>query len=282
MPEAEAGDTAPVQQDFDLLHQVVRDAGAMGLDYYHRADVEVRDKGGNDPVTEADLAIDSFLKDKLQTARPHYGWLSEETEDDRDRLDAPRCWIVDPIDGTRAFVNRRPEWCVAAALVEQGEPIAAAVFNPLTDEYYTAVKGLGAFLNGEKISVDNPDALAGARILTTSSDLRKRLWTTHFSDIERFHINSLAYKISLVAAAKYDAFFSLRGCNDWDIAGATLIAEEAGLDVTDLLGARLAFNQPRTRHGAMVVAPKQMADEIRHRLKELLSSEARLPGDRPA
>lgn len=155
--------------DEALLHGAVRAAGALALSFFGSGIVG-RQKADNTPVSDADLEVNRLLHASLKGPRPDYGWLSEESVDDPSRLDAARVWIVDPIDGTRAFLAGTPEWTIAVALVEHGKPVLAAVFNPATAEMFTARRGCGAFLNGEPISVTTHEGIEGARMIATKGD----------------------------------------------------------------------------------------------------------------
>lgn len=140
------------EEDHALLCEAVRAASAIALDFCKRG-FEVREKNPGDPVTEADLAVDEALKTRLMGARPDYGWLSEESDAGPDRLTAPRVWVIDPIDGTKGFVDGNHEWVVSAALVEDGRPVAAVVANPNTGQFVEAMKGGGTRVNGRSVRV---------------------------------------------------------------------------------------------------------------------------------
>ena len=160
-------------QDAQLLFDTVRQAGELGRSLAGTS-VECWNKPDGSQVTVADLAINALIARALRPARPAYGWLSEETPDDELRLSHARIWIIDPIDGTRAFIEHRNEWCVAAALIEHGRPIAAAVFRPMADEFYSAIAGEGASLNGAALRAADSGALQGARLAGNSAALGLR------------------------------------------------------------------------------------------------------------
>lgn len=240
--------------DHDLLVSAAREAGAIALNYF-KDGVKSWDKKPNDPVSEADLEIDQLLKDRLLGARPDYGWLSEETEDDGSRLTKSRTWVIDPIDGTRAFIEGRPEFAVCAALVEDGRPIAAVVFNPATDEFFDAIKGGGARLNGRPIRVGASDSLERIELLSTEKTHRKLLeWAPECRSVERTYLNSIAYRMVLVAAGKYDAMVSIHYMNDWDLAAADLIVCESGGIATDYAGNTFKYDGPATRQLCLVAS----------------------------
>ena len=203
--------------------------------------------------------------------RPGYGWLSEESADDPARLDARRVWIVDPIDGTRAFVLDKQQWVISVALVEGGQPVAAAIYNPSRDEMFTACLGEGAQFNGTAIEVSRHDALHGAHILTPASVAKRTGWSGPGApDVETSFVYSIAYRLALVAAGRADGLISLGRKNEWDVAAGTLIVQEAGGLVTTTAGADYAFNKPapvcdgtvaapERLHGALVLALRRLA-----------------------
>ncbi len=234
---------------------IVRDAGAIALDYFGARPNRVWDKGGaQGPVSEADLAVDAFLRDRLGALTPGYGWLSEETEDDLSRLEAPRVWTVDPIDGTRAFVRGRPHFTIAVALVEAGRPLLGIVYAPALDEMYEAILGGGARLNESAISVTTREQLAGSRILMHRQLLFSRRWTAPWPEVATDMVNSIAYRIALVAAGRFDACLTLNPKSDWDIAAAELILREAGGRMTTHEGKGYVYNRRRPRHRDVVAA----------------------------
>ncbi len=236
-----------------LLASLVREAGALALSYFRRGPAQWT-KGGGDPVSEADIAVDSLLRERLLDAFPGYGWLSEETEDDPGRLDRDRVWIVDPIDGTRAFLEGRPEFAVAAALVAGRRPVCGCVFNPATGEFFEAVRGGGARLNGETIRVAGRTGFAGARLLATARTVRRAIETANAAPAAWDAVNSVAYRMALVARGRYDATLSLGPKSDWDLAAADLIVAEAGGLATDRDGVAYAYNGPAARQPSLIAA----------------------------
>ena len=223
-------------------------------------------KPGVSPVSEADLAVDKLLAEDLRGARPDYGWLSEETVDDRARLDRNRVFIVDPIDGTRAFLAGGDEWTVSVAVVEAGRPIAGAVFCPVRDEMFTARRGGGAFLNGAPISVSGQGTVAGATLtgphsIVANSDVLAAGFVG--TDILR----SLAYRLVTVAAGRVDVGAARGGPSDWDLAAADLLVQEAGGKLTDVKGQLLTYNRPRTGHPGLIAAPDGLIAAARDALR---------------
>ena len=233
--------------DLALLVAAAREAGAIAMDYA-RDGFASWDKAKGDPVTEADIAIDRLLRQRLLDARPDYGWLSEETADDPARLDRQRVFVVDPIDGTRAYIKGAPHFCVSIAVVEGDRPVHACIFNPATDELFAAEVGGGARLNDQIISVSDRAQMPGARVIGTRGLFTHPSWATPWPELDINDRNSIAYTIALVASGGFDASVTLSGKSDWDIAAADLIIAEAGGHATDHLGNRFRYNQPVTRH----------------------------------
>ena len=235
-----------MNSDLSIAKTAAIEAGGIILNYY-KADYEIKDKGYHNPVTTADNAADTRLKEILMVARPNYGWLSEETVDSPERLTKDRVWIVDPLDGTKEFIEGVPHFVVSVALVENGNPIVGVLYNPVTAETFTAAKGEGAELNGEKIQCATKDNVGNMVILNSRSETRRGLWAPYdgtFGELRA--IGSVAYKLGLTAAGKADIFASLRPKNEWDICAGNCIINEAGGKLIDLKGNRVVFNREKT------------------------------------
>lgn len=252
--------------DLALLIEAVRDAGALALSYFGRQP-EACLKPDGTQVSDADLAVDAALRARLTGARPAYGWLSEETADDGRRLETPRVWIVDPIDGTRAFLKERPEWTVAAALVEHGRPVLAAVYNPPKDEFFRAARGAGAHLNDRPIQVSDREDLAGCRLFASRGLLRRDIWEQPWPELETVWVNSIAYRLALVAAGRGEGTLSLSRKSDWDLAAADLLVHEAGGAVTTRAGEALTYNRPRPEHDSVVAAGAKLHPALLERTR---------------
>ena len=259
--------------DIALLVAAGREAGAIALDFARRG-FSTWDKSKGDPVTEADIAIDRHLRQRLLAARPDYGWLSEETADDPDRLGRARVFVVDPIDGTRAFIKGKPHFSVSLAVVEAGRPVAACIFNPATDELFEAGLGAGARLNGGTIRVTDRAEMTGARVIGPDGIFTSPRWPTPWPKLEAASRNSIAYTIALVASGQFDASVTLSGKSDWDIAAADLIVAEAGGKATDHLGRAFQYNQPVTRHLNAISGGPALHDWLVEKLKEFPATSA--------
>ena len=240
----------PLEEDFALLQDAVRGAGAVALSHFEAAESKVWEKSKNNPVTDADLAVNDHLSEALRTARPDYGWLSEETQDDYSRHSCPRTWVVDPIDGTRAFIDRRPHFAVSVALIEDGRAIAGCVFNPLKDEFYAAMEGAGATLNGEPIRATSRSRIEGCRMVGYPRKFRRQGWP----EMEIRISNSMAYRMVMVAAGKVDATVSFTPKSDWDVAAAEVIAREAGAVTSNLDGVPFRYDADSVREFGVVCA----------------------------
>jgi len=247
----------------DLLASAVRDAGRLALDYFRpgaRTSAQVKTKVGGSPVTDADLAADSLLKRRLREALPEAGWLSEETVDDFERLERRSLIVVDPIDGTRAFVIGDPRWAVSAALVVNGRPIAGVVHAPALDETYAAARGAGATLNGVELAAAGgwpPSTAAGPKsiIQTMAAEFGLPVEITP-------RVPSLAYRLCLAARGAVDFAVAAENSHDWDIAAADLLLEEAGARLIDASGERLLYNDRHVRRSALLAAPESSAARL--------------------
>ena len=230
----------------ELLEQVIaatRAAGALTLQYFG-GNYEIEDKGGGDPLTTADLAADAYLKETLLAIRPDCGWLSEETVDDHKRLEREALWIVDPIDGTREFVEGIPEYVVSVALVEAGEPTLAVIYNPAGEELFAAVKSGGTFLNGSRVFCSDISDLAEAAATVSRSEIKRGEIDPYRSHIRELRpVGSVAYKLALAAAGACDLNFSVQPKNEWDICAGDLLVREAGGLMLERSGQVRIYNQ---------------------------------------
>jgi myo-inositol-1(or 4)-monophosphatase len=247
----------PLEEDYELLKTAVREAGALANGYF-KQELEVHKKPDGSEVSEADLAVDAALKLDLTTRRKAYGWLSEESPDDRERLKHSRVWMIDPIDGTGAFLRHIPEWTVSAALVEDGVPVLGVVYNPAKDEFFHALRGHGAFLNGEPIHTTDRATLEGARMIASGGLFRKKIWQEPWPQVTAEWINSVAYRMALVAAGRGDATISLSPKAEWDLAAAAVIIDEAGGIVTDHLGTPHLYNRETPKFPSLVASGKAL------------------------
>jgi myo-inositol-1(or 4)-monophosphatase len=236
----------------ERLAIAVREAGALALSTFQKP-LKSWIKGESSPVSEADIAVDHLLRERLTADTPHFAWLSEESVDDPARLDARFVWIVDPIDGTRAYIAGLPDWTVSVALVENGRPVAACLYAPVLEEFYLAVAGAGATLNGAAIAASPGTTLADARIAGPKA-LIEKLVAAEPSIAAMPRVRSLALRLARVAQGTCDAAFAGGNSHDWDLAAADLLVHEAGGALTPFDGGALIYNRPEPRHGMLVAA----------------------------
>ena len=255
-------------EELAAIEAIARQAGELALAM--RADgLTIRAKEGGSPVTNADEAVDAMLAAQLSTLCPDYGWLSEETADDPARLTKRRLFVVDPIDGTVAFMKGRPWWCVSIAVVEDGQPILGVVHAPEPGETYTAVAGGGAFLNGAPIAPSARAELAGCRMLGDAKMFQHPAWPRAWPPMQIETRNSIAYRMALVAAGAFDAALALSAKSEWDLAAADLICREAGAWVTDHRGRTFAYNRPRPSMPSLVCAAPALGPLILERVSPI-------------
>jgi myo-inositol-1(or 4)-monophosphatase len=238
-------------EDHQLIVEAARAAGVLVMPQFGR--VKSWEKVKGHPVSEADLAANALLHERLLGPRPDYGWLSEETLDEPHRLERRRVFVVDPIDGTRAFMEGRNQFSISVALVEDGVPVIGAVYNPATDEMFEAVAGQGARMNGAPLSVRDGHEFAGTRFLAGKRSFEEALGPDAARSAAVW-VNSMAYRLGLVASGDFDGAISLYGTHDWDIAAGALLVTEAGGRISLSDGSAIRFNQPNSRHGSMVAA----------------------------
>jgi myo-inositol-1(or 4)-monophosphatase len=255
-----------LSQDFDLLRQAAKEAAGLALGYLNRPLKRERKADGT-TVTEADIAIDRLLAARLREARPDYGWLSEESLENKHRLVARRVWIVDPIDGTQAFVKGADDWVIALCLAEDGVPVLSAVVNPVRNEFFEARAGNGTLLNGRRISASTHKSLDGARVAASPRPANKGTWRPPWPGARHTGVNSSIYRLALVASGRADVSFALNPKWEWDIAAGALLVTEAGGKATCKTGAPLAFNSPEARVPGLIAAAPGLHDILIERLR---------------
>jgi len=239
-------------RDGALLAATVREAGALALSKF-QTDLRSWTKGASSPVSEADIAVNNLIERRLRVATPDYGWLSEESADDKARLSQKRVWIVDPIDGTRSYLAGREDWCVSVALVEDDAPVLAAVFAPVTDEFFFAVRGGGAMLHEAPIRARSGTAFDFSRV-AGPKPIVERLGLPRDGTAIHPRIGSLALRLCRIGDGTLDIAFAGGQSRDWDLAAADLIVHEAGGRMTMLSGEPIGYNRPDVTHGVLVAA----------------------------
>lgn len=235
----------PEADDLALITEAAQGAGEIARGFFGGT-YKQWDKGKGEPVTEADLAVNRYLQDVLTKARPDYGWLSEESIDNEERKSTRRTFVVDPIDGTVAFLKGRPHFTHAIAVVEDGRPTSAVVLNPITRECFSAAAGRGATLDGTPIHASEQATVEGCRMLAPKALFEHPGWsTTPNIPWPPMHVeqrNSIAYRLALVGSGQFDAAVALSSKRDWDMAAGDLIVQEAGGCMTDHCGRILRYN----------------------------------------
>ena len=252
------------------LEIVMRDAGELARVTARRPFKRWTKGDDNSPVSEGDIAVNDLLRERLSELAPGAGWLSEETEDHPDR-DTKFAWVVDPIDGTRAYISGRADWTISVALVEDGKPALAALYAPVSEEMFLAVRGQGATRNGAPLTASGGAELAGARLAGPKRYL-DRLEGLNRQILPQPKVFSLALRLARVAQGELDAAFASGGSHDWDLAAADLLVHEAGGVMTDFAGQPLRYNRPHAAHGALIAAGAArhgaLVDLVRGRMAE--------------
>ena len=254
-------------RDSRLLKDTVREAGSLALSLF-RTELKNWTKGASSPVSEADIAVNRLLEDRLRSAAPEYGWLSEESADDDQRLQRRRVWIVDPIDGTRGYLAGREDWCISVALVEDAAPLLGAVFAPVSDEFFFAARGQGATRNDVRLQATAGIEMDFSRV-AGPKPLVERLNLTSGDIVLHPRIASLALRLCRVAQGSLDAAFAGGQSHDWDLAAANLIVQEANGIMTALSGDAILYNRREVAHGLLVAAGRDrhasIISRFRHR-----------------
>ncbi|WP_299900990.1 3'(2'),5'-bisphosphate nucleotidase CysQ [uncultured Ruegeria sp.] len=249
--------------DLPLLIEAALEAGKIATRYSGTQAQRWDKPDGAGPVTEADLAVNTMLEEQLCSARPGYGWLSEESEDSPDRLNRSNTFIIDPIDGTRSFAEGARTWAHSIAVADDGVVTAAVIYLPMRDLLYTAAQGQGATLNGETITTSVTAELLQSEILAAKPNLDARNWrNAQAPEFERAYRPSLAYRMALVAQGRFDGMLTLRPSWEWDIAAGDLIIQEAGGICSDRTGQKLIFNNAHPRLNGVIAASTAIHQQL--------------------
>jgi myo-inositol-1(or 4)-monophosphatase len=254
--------------DLDLIREAALEAGRLALEARANG-LKIWSKPGGSPVTDADIAVDTLLKLRLLSARPNYGWLSEETADDPARLEIARLFVVDPIDGTAAYLKNKPWFTVCIAVVEDGRPRVAVVYAPELDEMYEATLGGGARLNGQPIHPSACTELDGCAMLGDARMFADPRWPQPWPAMTVEARNSIAYRAVLIAAGAFDAALALTPKNDWDLAAADLICREAGAVFCDHRGQPFVYNRPVPMQRSLLCAAPGLGELILTRVRHI-------------
>jgi len=240
------------REELAVAEKAAREAGSVVMELF-KGKFDVHEKSKNNPVTTADLEANRIIREKIKKAFPGDGWLSEEDQDNRDRLARSRIWIVDPIDGTKEFIEGVSEFAISIAFVVEGRPQIAIVHNPAEDRFYRAASGEGAYLNDQPIRIGPREQVDGALLLVSRSEPQKRfqVFIDHCG-IKR--VGSIANRLARVAAGDGDATVTFRNIHEWDICAGVLMVEEAGGTVVDGEGHIMTFNRELPTHRGVIAA----------------------------
>jgi myo-inositol-1(or 4)-monophosphatase len=244
--------TFQYEKELAIAQEAAQEAGSavMGL---FKGKFDIREKGKNNPVTTADLEANRIIRDKIQKSFRDDGWLSEEDQDNSCRLACSRVWVVDPIDGTKEFIEGVPQFAISIAFVVEGRPKIAIVYNPAKDRFYKAAAGQGAYLNDKAIHVSPREDINGASLLVSRSEPQKKFQVfVERCDIRR--VGSIAYRLAKVAGGDGDGTLTFRTIQEWDICAGVLMVEEAGGTVVDGEGKMMNFNRELPKHRGVVAA----------------------------
>jgi myo-inositol-1(or 4)-monophosphatase len=258
LPEPEPLAKDRLADELAVIEKAVKAAGVLALAQF-RDGIKGWRKPDGTPVSDADLAVNRLLADRLLAARPNHGWLSEEASDDLAARRGDFTYLVDPIDGTRAFLGNSDDWCIGVALLARERPIAAAILQPVTGALYSAGAGLGATLNGRRIHVSDRRQLAGAHLIAHSGLGKPERWAVPWPKVRYGMTFAMLLRLCRVADGSYDGMVALGRKSDWDVAAGDLIVREAGGLVTDMSGAPLSYGGPElTQNGVMAAGPALM------------------------
>ena len=229
--------------DLNLLIQSAQQAGEIAKSMHGTKINKWEKASGQGPVSAADLAVNSMLEDQLRTARPQYGWLSEESEDCINRLQCKSVFIIDPIDGTRNYIKGLDTWALSLAVSTEGQITAAVIYLPMHNLLYSACHKTKSTLNGIPICTSNRKKINGALALTNAGSMKSTCWKEQTPpDITRVYRPSMAYRMALIAEGRFDTMFTIYPTWEWDIAAGDLILRKAGAKVTNRRGEPLTFN----------------------------------------
>jgi myo-inositol-1(or 4)-monophosphatase len=253
---------ADLQRELNLAREAALSAGEILERYFRDRGFEIDQKGKDNPVTTADFDADHEIKRLLRPPFPEYGWLSEETADNPDRLSRRRVWIVDPLDGTKEFIKGIPEFVVAIALAEDGHPILGVTYNPIKREMFWCVRGSGCYMDSQAVRVTLTPSLEHATVLASRSETSRGEWKSYEGKLRVNPIGSVAYKLALVAAGRADATFTRTPKSEWDIASGAALIVEAGGRITDIDGSEMRFNKPSVKLKGFVASNTLLHEEI--------------------
>ncbi|HSE85799.1 MAG TPA: 3'(2'),5'-bisphosphate nucleotidase CysQ [Candidatus Binatia bacterium] len=257
-------------EELNTAERAAREAG-LTISKLFKGKFDVHEKSKNNPVTTADLEANRQIREIIQRRFPEDGWLSEEDSDDARRLASSRVWIIDPIDGTKEFIEGVPQFAVSIGFVVRGRPKVSVIYNPVEERLYRAVAGRGTDLNGERIHVTSRREIHGALLLVSRSEpLRKFQVFVDLCEIQS--VGSIAYRLAKVAGGEGDGTLTFRSIHEWDVCAGALMVEEAGGKVVDGNGKTLLFNRRETKHHGIVASNEKLTDEIQGLVATVLAA----------
>lgn len=255
-------------RELHILTEAIRAAGVEALRLASQG-FDIHIKPDRSPVTSADLAVNGILQGRLMDVFPDDGWLSEESPDGPARLEKARVWVIDPIDGTKAFISREPEFCISAALIEEGRPVVAAVFNPSTDELFSARRGGGLLFNDEAASWREYPTDRHPVVALSPWEHEIGRFKSLEAHVAGRPMRSIAWALALAASGRIHAVATFESENEWDVAAGTLLIEEAGGTMSDGNGQMLEFNRPDPRYRGIVATHPACPDPVQRQLRAL-------------
>jgi myo-inositol-1(or 4)-monophosphatase len=256
-------------EEIETAEEAAREAGSIIMALFGK-DYRIEEKSKGNPVTAADLEANRKIREIIRSRYPQDGWLSEEDADTLDRLNSSRVWVIDPIDGTKEFIEGVPQFAVSIGLVVEGQPVLGIVYNPAVGQLFRACRGQGAMMNGQPIRISAYSRVEGASLLVSRSEPKQKFQS--FAGLCKLEpVGSIAYRLAQVARGEGDATLTFRSLREWDICAGVLIVEEAGGLVIDGDGKRLIFNQPEARFRAIVASNMALAKHLQEMLARILS-----------
>ena len=255
-------------RELRIVTEAITTAGAEALRLASQG-FETHIKPDRSPVTSADLAVNAILHDCLLGLFPDDGWLSEESPDSPARLEKARVWVIDPIDGTKAYISRDPEFCISVALVERGRPVVAAIFNPSTNELFSARRGGGLLFNDEPTLWQEHRTSRQPVVALSPWEQEIGRFTSLEAHAARRPMRSIAWALALAASGRIQAVATFESENEWDVAAGALLIEETGGTMSDGSGQRLEFNRPNPRYRGIVATHSACPDPVRRQLRAL-------------
>ncbi len=248
-----------------LCKEAIIKAGKISINLQKKLNIKY--KSENQPVTNADIEINEFLKKYFKELTPQYGWLSEESIDDNSRNKLDSFWCLDPIDGTRSYIYGKPEFTISLALITNNRPVLGFIYNPTTEEFFFAKHKHGSFCNEKQIFVNKKTDIDNSSIAASSSEI-KRLKKYSFLKMKEIKkMGSIAYKIALVAKGEIDIAISFTKKNDWDLAAADLILTEAGGEIKSISKGKIIYNTKDLMIDSVIASNNALVEKLKEKIE---------------